>query len=72
MLIGVGHGNNTSLHLAEHRADWPGKRSMKNGCAMMVEGRRRWVEYEALDVDSGDFDALGRDYEVEHPVRPAK
>ena len=26
VLIGCGHGSNTSLHLAEHRAEWPGKK----------------------------------------------
>lgn len=26
LLLGVGHDNNTSLHLAEYRAEFPGRR----------------------------------------------
>ena len=59
VLIGVGHANNTSLHLAEHLADWPGKAPIVQGSAVMVDGERRWVEYEECDLDADDFDAAG-------------
>lgn len=59
LLLGVGHANNTSLHLAEHRAEWPSKRWIRQGSAVMVDGRRRWVEYDELDGDTDDFEALG-------------
>jgi len=55
----VGHANNTALHLAEHRASWPGKASVAEGCAMAVEGERRWVVYDDLDRDETDFEAIG-------------
>jgi aminoglycoside 3-N-acetyltransferase len=59
VLLGVGHGNNTSLHLAEHRAQWLGKPTIAYGAPVMVDGRREWVTYDDLDYDSDDFEALG-------------
>ena len=41
LLAGVGHGNNTSIHLGEHRADFPGKRSGTEGAPMLVDGERQ-------------------------------
>lgn len=62
LLIGVGHNKNTSLHLAETRAKYPGKHCSKESSAMMVEGKRRWVTYETLAVDDEDFIELGSEY----------
>jgi aminoglycoside 3-N-acetyltransferase len=59
LLLGVDHGNDTSLHLAEHRATWPGKRTYVDGAAMLVDGIKGWVSYEDLDLDDGDFAAIG-------------
>lgn len=59
VLLGVGHANNTSLHLAEHLAEWPGKAPILQGSAVRVDGERRWVEYEECDLDADDFDAAG-------------
>lgn len=58
VLIGVGHDNNTSLHLCEHRADWPAKAKRTDGAPLVVDGERRWVPYTDLDHDSDDFAAL--------------
>ena len=41
LLLGVGHGNNTSLHLAENRAEFPGKKMLTNGCSMLVDGHQK-------------------------------
>jgi aminoglycoside 3-N-acetyltransferase len=65
VLIGVGHGNNTSLHLAEHRAVGGdggngGGGEVPMAAPMLVDGARRWVTYSDLDRDSSDFPALGR------------
>jgi len=68
MLIGVGHGNNTSLHRAEARANWPGKRYIQQGTAMLVNGVRQWVTYEALDLKSDDFSLIGDAYEAEKHI----
>lgn len=59
LLLGVDHGNDTSLHLAEHRATWPGKRRYLDGASMIVEGRKQWVVYEDLELDDDDFTAIG-------------
>jgi aminoglycoside 3-N-acetyltransferase len=59
LLLGVGHANNTSLHLAEHRAAWPSKQWIRQGSAVLLDGRRCWVEYDELDGDTDDFDAVG-------------
>jgi len=63
LLIGVTHENNSSIHLAEYRSDFPGKKNVNHGCAMMVNNQRKWVEWEELDVDSDDFEQLGTDFE---------
>ncbi len=59
LLLGVGHGNNSSLHLAEVRADLPERRTETQGAVVLVEGepvRRTW---QSLVLDDGDFDAVG-------------
>ncbi|MBL8133187.1 MAG: AAC(3) family N-acetyltransferase [Anaerolineae bacterium] len=72
MLIGVDHGNNTSLHLAEYRADFPWARRDVQGCVMKVDGERRWVEYPRLEISDHDFATLGADYERTIRYAPAK
>ena len=59
LLAGVGHANNTSLHLAEHRARLPGSRTVAQGSPILVDGDRRWVTYDELDIDDSDFEELG-------------
>ncbi|MFX1573809.1 MAG: aminoglycoside N(3)-acetyltransferase [Promethearchaeota archaeon] len=72
LLLGVNHSNNTSIHLAEYRCEFPGKRYILNGCAMMVNNERQWVEWEELDHNSDDFEQLGKDYEAEIGYKPGK
>lgn len=58
VLLGVGHANNTTLHLAESRA--PARRAMIiEGAPMLVNGQRQWVAYETLDYDADDFEQVG-------------
>jgi aminoglycoside 3-N-acetyltransferase len=59
LLLGVTHLNNTSLHLAEERAGWDGKRSRPHGAPMLVDGERRWVVWDDLDRDVEDFEVIG-------------
>jgi aminoglycoside 3-N-acetyltransferase len=68
MLLGVGHGNNTSLHLAEYRANFRGKQMKTSGCAVLMDGSRQWVTYEDLVIDADDFPTLGDQYEAEHGI----
>jgi aminoglycoside 3-N-acetyltransferase len=63
LLLGVGHANNTSLHLSEHRASWPGRRTYTEGAALLVGGRREWVTFEDLWTSDEDFPAIGAAYE---------
>jgi aminoglycoside 3-N-acetyltransferase len=68
LLLGVDHSNNTSLHLAEFRANYPGKRDLRTGSAMLVNGQRQWVPYETLESDAGDFGELGAAFDRAHNV----
>lgn len=65
LLLGVGHANNTSLHLAEYRATFPGKTEKPNGAPLRVDGRRRWVTLRDIDLDDGDFTIIGEAFERE-------
>ncbi len=69
MLLGVGHGNNTSLHMAEHRAEWPGKHTVEEGSAVFVNGVRQWVTFAMLDLDTSDFQTMGDAYEEQAGIR---
>lgn len=64
LLLGVGHDNNTSLHLAEYRAEQHAGAAprLRQGSPMLVDGERRWVEYEELADDTSLFEPLGKDF----------
>jgi len=72
LLIGVSHENNSSIHLAEYRSDFPGKRYNNTGCAMSVNNQTKWVEWEELYLDSDDFEQLGTDFESKINYEPGK
>ncbi len=59
LLLGVDHGNNSSLHLAEYRADLPITDWISEGSPVIVDGERTWVTYPDRAGDSDDFAALG-------------
>ena len=63
LLLGVGYESNTSLHLAEYRASYPGRRVVGNGVPMLVNGQREWVKIEDIDIDESDFEAIGEGFE---------
>ena len=63
LLIGVGHENNTSLHLAEFRAGYRGKKEVKQGAPLKVKGERRWIELKDFeDQSEDDFAEIGAAY----------
>jgi aminoglycoside 3-N-acetyltransferase len=64
LLLGVGHGNNSSLHLCEHRSEWKGKVLQRQGAAIFVDGVRQWVVYEHVAADETDFETLGDDFDA--------
>ncbi|NLC74653.1 MAG: AAC(3) family N-acetyltransferase [Clostridiales bacterium] len=63
LLMGVGYDKNTSLHLADWRADYPGKHECIEHSAVMINGHREWVEYSTLFVDGEDFEEIGEAFE---------
>ncbi|GAB4572093.1 MAG: AAC(3) family N-acetyltransferase [Anaerolineae bacterium] len=69
LLLGVGHSNNTSLHLAEYRANFPGKRTVQQGAPILVNGQRKWVTFEDIDLNDDDFPAIGAAFERTGQVR---
>lgn len=68
LLIGVGYDKNTSLHLADVRAEYPGKHLATEHSAVMVNGKREWVEYQTLYVDGEDFEEIGAAFEQRNKV----
>lgn len=69
LIIGVNHRRNTSLHLAEHLANYRGKRYVQESSAVLVDGVRRWITYPSPDLmQDDDFAEIGDAYEVEHGI----
>lgn len=68
LLLGVGHGNNTSLHLAEYRQPKPPKR-IENSSAILEHGQRVWRTYSDLDLNDDPFPELGAEFDQSGQVR---
>ena len=71
LLIGVGYDKNTSLHLADVRASYPGKHDCTEYSAIIENGERVWKSYQTLFVDGEDFDAIGEAFEKTCTVKKA-
>jgi len=67
LLLGVTHANNSSIHLAEYKANFRNKKWIEDGCAMLVSGKRKWVAFSSLDLISDDFAMIGQDYTDHYP-----
>ena len=63
LLLGVGYDKNTSLHLADVRANYPGKHDCTEYSAILENGSRVWKKYDTLFVDGEDFDEIGLAFE---------
>jgi aminoglycoside 3-N-acetyltransferase len=72
LMLGTGYQCATSLHLAEFRARYPRKKRVSRGAPMMVRGRRKWVEYEEIDWDDSDFEAIGNEFAKTKHVRSGR
>lgn len=72
LLLGVGYDKNTSLHLADVRAEYPGKHNCTEYSAIMENGKRVWKGYDTLFVDGEDFEQIGEAFEAEHKVFKAE
>ncbi len=71
LLLGVGYDKNTSIHLADARAEYPSKHNCVEHSAIMEDGKRIWKAYETLFVDGEDFVDIGAAFEAEHSVNVA-
>ncbi|MCP4645518.1 MAG: AAC(3) family N-acetyltransferase [bacterium] len=68
----LGARRNTSLHLSEHRANYPAKRTITTGAPMLVDGVREWVEFRDLDVCDDDFRAVEDAFFEAHGIQPGE
>ena len=62
LLLGVNHEVNTSLHLAEYRTEYPGKRVVNCGAPLMQNNCREWKQFKDIDLDVTDFHSIGKDF----------
>ena len=58
----MGHKNNTSMHLAEYRANFSTKRIVQDSAPISASGLRTWTTFEEVEPDSSDFDRIGEDF----------
>jgi aminoglycoside 3-N-acetyltransferase len=68
LLLGVGHSNNTSIHQAEYRVDFPAKKPVRLGAPISVNGKREWVWFDDINFDNSDFERIGADFSRETGV----
>lgn len=59
LLLGVGHGNNSSLHLAEYRTARPTRPRRSFAAPVIRDGERLWASYEDIEHEDEDFPAIG-------------
>ncbi|MCY3764855.1 MAG: AAC(3) family N-acetyltransferase [Gemmatimonadetes bacterium] len=62
LLLGATHGSNTSMHLAEYRANYPARKVVREGAPINASGSRQWATFEEVEPDSSDFDHIGADF----------
>jgi aminoglycoside 3-N-acetyltransferase len=62
LLLGAGHETNTSLHLAEYRARYRGKREIVQGAPVKIDRERTWVKLRDIDLDESDFATIAKDF----------
>jgi aminoglycoside 3-N-acetyltransferase len=67
-VLRLGVDANTSLHLAEYRAEYDGKSFDVNGGPVLVDGKRRWVTFEEPESED-DFRDIEAAFEEDHEVR---
>ncbi|MFP4020285.1 MAG: aminoglycoside N(3)-acetyltransferase [Halanaerobium sp.] len=71
LLIGVGHESNTSLHLAEYRADHELKIKIF-GSSILKNGKVQWTKYQDIEFNDDLFPAIGKGYESEYEYSTAE
>ena len=63
LLLGVDYTNNTSFHLAEYRATYPGKETVSGGFPIIENGVKVWKEFDDIDYHCDDFPVIGEAFE---------
>jgi aminoglycoside 3-N-acetyltransferase len=66
LFLGTTHETNTSLHLAEYRADL-GLETETRESVVLRDDERLWVTFEDLAIDDADFPECGAAFEAAHP-----
>jgi len=66
LLLGVGHDNNTSLHLSEARLPKAPVERMTS--AISISGERLWVDYLDFCIDPAPFPEIGAAFEAENSI----
>lgn len=59
LLLGIDHGDNTSLHVSEFHVAESNAPTETQSSPMIVEGERRWVDHVSLVTREDDFAELG-------------
>lgn len=72
LLLGVDYSNNTSFHLAEYKAEYPGKKVIDEGCPVMENGQRTWITFKDIVLNSDDFSLIGNTYEQSHSIAESR
>lgn len=67
LMLGTDHTTNTSLHLAEYRADYPAGRTTTD-VPILQDGERVRIEIEEQETSTDDFPDVGSAFEDEHEV----
>ena len=70
LLLGVGHGSNSSLHLAEHRVPDPPRE--RSSAAVSTPAGRRWLSWEDVVADEQDFERLGAEFDATGRTRTGR
>ena len=70
LLLGVGHDNNTSLHLSENHAQV--KKTFLSGAPIIENGKRIWKTFEDFETDAEEFEEIGKLFEEAHEVAVQK
>ncbi|MFD2671525.1 aminoglycoside N(3)-acetyltransferase [Marinicrinis sediminis] len=64
LLLGVDHEVNTALHLAEYRANYPGKAWVLRSAPVASDAAGSiWSEWTELEMHTEDFQTIGRAFE---------
>lgn len=68
LLLGVSYDKNTSFHLTEYKANYTGKKIIKEYAPIIENNKRIWKEYKDIEYNDNDFMKIGADFEKQNNV----